>query len=40
MEIVLAFLVTLVPFVGIVAAGLYVEGRWIGPPQHRASLPD
>lgn len=34
MDILLGFVVTIVPFVAIVAAGLYIEDRWIGPPQH------
>lgn len=33
MDIVLSFLVTLVPFIAIVAGGLYIEDRWIEPPR-------
>lgn len=35
MDIMLSFLVTIVPFVAIVAGGLYAEERWIGPPRQR-----
>ncbi len=35
MDILLGFLVTIVPFFAIVAAGLYAEDRWLGPPKHR-----